>query len=139
MKTKKEFTYGRAIAYGIAAELVLIAVQYVLLAIYNTKNPGTPFSFTTEYMMSRGFYVFLIPGFIMYATAVFLILNRYTISSVVYLFAFLLAAAAVEVTFYLSIAANYQGAFLYSILDKVVGAALGAIGYFAMSDPKEVR
>jgi len=139
MKTKKDFTYGRAIVYGVAAELLLVVVQYILLAIYHSKNPESTFSFNTEYMMSRGFYIFLIPGFIVYATMVYLIMRNYTIASVGYLFALLLAAAAVEVTFYLSIAASYQGAFLYSILDKVIGSALGAIGYFALNNTGEVR
>jgi hypothetical protein len=74
-----------------------------------------------------------------YATVVFMIMRNYTLASVAYLFAFLLAAAAVEVTFYLSITADYQGAFLYSILDKVIGSALGAIGYFALSGSEEVK
>lgn len=138
MKTKKELTYGRAILFGLITEVALIAIQYVLLVIYHSKNPGTEFSFTSEYMMSRGFYVFLIPGFILYATVVFLLMRNYTIGSVAFLFVFLLAAAAVEVAFYLSIAATYQGAFVYSILEKAVGAALGAIGYFAMNGTHEV-
>jgi hypothetical protein len=139
MKTKKDFTYGRALMYGVATELVLVVVQYILLAIYHSKNPETAFSFSTEYMMSRGFYIFLIPGFIMYATMVFLIMRNFTITSVSYLFAFLLAAAVVEVAFYLSIAASYQGAFLYSILDKVIGSALGVIGYYSVGRREEAR
>jgi hypothetical protein len=139
MKTKKDFTYSRAIAYGVVTELILVVVQYILLAIYHSKNPESAFSFSTEYMMSRGFYIFLIPGFIMYATMMFLIMRNFTITSVAYLFVFLLSAAAVEVTFYLSIAANYQGAFLYSILDKVIGSALGVIGYYSVGIPEEVK
>jgi hypothetical protein len=139
MKTKKDFTYSRAIAYGVATELFLVVVQYILLAMYHRNNPGSSFTFSTEYMMSRGFYIFLIPGLIVYATVVFMIMRNYTLSSVAYLFAFLLAAAAVEVTFYLSISADYQGAFLYSILDKVIGSALGAIGYFALNGSEEVK
>ncbi len=138
MKTKKEFTYGRAIMFGVASELVLVVIQYILLAIYHSKNPESSFSFSTDYMMSRGFYFFLIPGFIMYATMVFMIMRNYTIASAAYLLAFLLAAAAVEVIFYLTISANYQGAFLYSVLDKVIGAALGIIGYYSVGRTEEV-
>jgi len=137
MKTKKDFTYGRALIYGVATELVLVGVQYMLLAIYHSKNPESAFSFSTEYMMSRGFYIFLIPGFIMYATMVFLIMRNFTITSATYLFVYLLAAAVVEVAFYLSITASYQGVFLYSILDKVIGSALGVIGYYSVGRREE--
>ncbi len=138
MKNKKELTYGRAVFLGIATESVLIAVQYILLGFYKSGNPAAPLSFSTEYMMSRGFYFFLIPGFILFATVVFFIMRKYVISSVAYLFLFILAAATIEVGFYLSIAASYQGAFVYSILDKVVGAGLGAIGYLSVGTPEKV-
>jgi len=137
MKTKKDFSYGRAVIYGVATELVLVGVQYMLLAIYHSKNPESAFSFSTEYMMSRGFYIFLIPGFILYATMVFLIMRNFTITSVTYLLVYLLAAAVVEVAFYLSITASYQGVFLYSILDKVIGSALGVIGYYSVGRREE--
>jgi hypothetical protein len=136
MKTKKNFTYGHAIGYGVATELVLFIVQYVLAIVYSAKNLATTFSFSTEYMMSTGFYIFLIPGFIIYATVVFLIMNKFTMASPAYLFFFLLTAAAMEVGFYLTIAANYQGAFVYSILDKVIGSGLGVIGYYTISRPE---
>lgn len=139
MKTKKQFTYGHAIGYAIGLELVLILIQYLLLAIYHVNNPGTAFSFNSEYMMSRGFYIFLLPGFILYATVVFLLMQKYEFTSAVYLFVLLLAAAAIEVGFYLSIAADYQGAFMYSILDKVIGTGLGVIGYYAIGQPEEAR
>ena len=132
MKTKKELTYGRAIAFGVATELFLVLVQYVLLALYRTNDPDIPFAFTNEYMMSRGFYIFLIPGFILYATVVFVIMQKYTIASPAYLLAFLLAAAVIEVGFYLTIEADYKGPFVYSVLDKVIGAALGVIGHFVV-------
>ena len=138
MKTKKNFTYGHAVAFGIGLELVLVFIQYLLLVIYHRNNPGTAFSFSSEYMMSRGFYFFLVAGFIIYATVVFLLMQKYAISSFAYLFVFLLSTAAVEVTFYLSIAADYQGVFLYSILDKVIGTGLGVIGYYAVGKPEGV-
>lgn len=129
---KKELTYGRAIFFGVGAELVLIGIQYIVLTLYHYRNPGSSLSFSTEYMMSRGFYTFLIPGFILFATVVFFIMRRYEITSAAYLFAFLLAAAAIEITFYLSIASRYQGPFVYSVLDKIIGTALGVIGYYAI-------
>lgn len=137
MKKMKELNYGRAIAFGIASELALLSAQYLLLIINHLGNVETPISFTTEYMMSSGFYIFLIPGFILFATVVFFIMRNYTIPSVAYLLVFLLVAAVIEVIFYLSITANYQGAFVYSILDKVLGTGLGVIGYFAVGTPEE--
>ena len=139
MKTKKDFTYGRAIAYGVATELVLVIAQYLLLIIYHSLNPTSVFSFSSDYMMSTGFYIFLIPGFILYATVAFLIFNKLEFYSPSYLLAFILTAAVIEITFYLSIAASYQGAFVYSILDKVIGTALGVIGYFAMNEPEVAK
>ena len=134
---KPSLTFGRAIVFGMASELILFAVQYLLLFIYYNRHPGTAFSFTTEYMATRGFYAFLIPGFILFATIVFFIMRRYTVNSAAYLFVFLLTAAALEVGFYLSIAASYRGPFVYSILDKVIGTALGVIGYYAMGRSEE--
>ncbi len=139
MKTKKDFTYAHAIGYGVATELVLVIAQYLLLTIYHSINPTSAFSFSTDYMMSTGFYIFLIPGFILYATVVFLMFSKFNITSPAYLFAFILTAAVIEVTFYLTIAASYQGAFVYSILDKVIGTALGVIGYFAMAEPQVAK
>ena len=138
MKTKKEITYGRAIAFGVATELFLVLVQYILLAVYRTNDPNIPFAFTNEYMMSRGFYIFLIPGFILYATVVFVIMQKFTIASPAYLLALLMAAAVIEIAFYLSIEADYKGPFVFSVLDKVIGAALGVIGYYAISKSKEL-
>jgi hypothetical protein len=129
---KSALTYGRAIVFGIASELILFVVQYLLLFLYYNRHPGSAFSFTTEYMATRGFYVFLIPGFILFATIVYFIMRRYTVNSAAYLFVFLLTAAVLEVAFYLSIAASYRGPFVYSVLDKVIGTALGVIGYYAI-------
>jgi hypothetical protein len=139
MKTRKSFTYGLAIGYGIALELFLIAIQYVLLAIYHRNNPGTPFSFNTDYMMARGFYIFLVPGFIIAATLVFFLMQRYVFTSFVYLFVFLLTAAVIEVGFYLTIVADYQGAFAFSMLDKIIGTGLGVIGYYAIGRPEVAK
>lgn len=132
VKTKLELSYGRAIAFGIASEIALFVVQYILLAVYSYRHAGSSFSFSNEYMMSRGFYTFLVPGFILFATIIFFIMRRYTVPSAAYLFVFLLSAAALEVAFYMTMAADYRGPFVYSILDKVIGTALGVIGYYAM-------
>lgn len=136
-KNKENLTYGRAIVFGIVTELLLMVIQFVTLSIYYNRHPGTTHTFSTEYMMSQGFYVFLVPGFILFATIVFFVMVKYNITSVAYLFVFLLAAAVIEIAFYLTIDARYQGPFVYSVLDKVIGTGLGAIGYFAIGKPDE--
>lgn len=136
-KEKKEFTYSLAIMYGVATELILILAQYAFLAFNRLMHEDMSMNFSTEYMMTRGFFVFQVLGIIAYAMFVFYFMRNYTFKSLAFLLAYLLAGAAIEITFYLSISAAYQGAFVYSILDKALGIGLGAIGYFAMSGPDE--
>jgi hypothetical protein len=138
MKTKKELTYTTAVIYGIATELLLVIGQYIFLAINHQLNPDIPLKFSTEYMMSRGFYVFQILGVFLYTFIVYMIASRYTIRSVTFVLAFLIAAAFVELTFYLSIPGTYQGAYLFSILDKVVAAIFGVILYYSVGKSEEV-
>lgn len=136
-KDKKEFTYSLAIVYGVVTELVLVLAQFVFLAFRKLMNQDMTITFSTEYMMSSGFFVFQILGIVVYAFVAYQIIHRYTISSLAFMLVFLVAGGAVELTFYLSIPATYQGAFLYSILDKTLGVAMGMIGYFVMSRPNE--
>jgi hypothetical protein len=131
-KPKKEFTYSIAIAYGVVTELFLIVAQYVFLAINSSMNPEISMAFTTEYMMTRGFFVFQILGIIVYAVIVYQIVRKYTITSLAFMLVFLVAGALVELTFYVSIQATFQGAFFYSMLDKTIGAVLGAIVYYTL-------
>jgi hypothetical protein len=136
-QTKKEFNYTLAIAYGIATELILVFAQYLFLAFNRLMDENMSMTFSTNYMMTRGVYVFLALGIIVYAMFVLYFLRHYKIQSFAYLLVYVIAGAAIEITFYLSISATYQGVYLYSILDKVVGVAMGAIGYFILSKPDE--
>jgi hypothetical protein len=139
-KPKKELTYSTAIAYGVITELFLIVAQYVFLAINSSLNPEISMAFTTEYMMTRGFFVFQILGIIAYAIIVYQIVRKYTITSLAFMLVFLVAGAIVELTFYLSIQATFQGAFFYSMLDKTIGAVMGAIVYYTLgSNNKEKK
>jgi len=90
----------------------------------------TPAVFNADYMMTRGFYIFQIIGFFAYAVMVYMLINRYRISSLKVIWVFLVAGAIMELSFYLIIQADYQGAFLFSILDKSVAATFGGIVYF---------
>lgn len=137
-KTKKAFTYSTAITFGVVTELILVAAQYLLLAFNKVMNQSMSMTFSTEYMITRGFFVFMILGIIMYATFTHYFFRNYSISSLAFLVVYLAAGAAVEITFYLSITATFQGAFLYSIFEKGLGVAMGAIWYFAISKNNEL-
>jgi hypothetical protein len=130
MKTIQNFTYRRAILFGMLTEVFLIALQYVYLAISTSVNPEVPAVFNTEYMMTRGFYVFQIIGFFVYVVSVYLINMRYAVKGLNFLLAYVITGGIMELLFYVAIQADYQGAFLYSILDKFVAAVFGAIVYF---------
>lgn len=136
-KPKKEFTYSIAIAFGVVTELALIAVQFIFLTINSYLNPGSSISFSSKYMLSQGFFIFLITGIILYGIIVYQIVRRYSISSLAYMLVFLVAGGLIELAFYLSIQAAFQGAFFYSILDKVIGAFMGALVYFTMGKRSE--
>lgn len=133
MKKNIEFTYNKAIALGIITELFLFAVQFVYLKIYSGMNPEAPTTFNTEYMMTRGFYIFQIIGFFVYVVTVYLINSRYTVKALGVLLAYVITGGIMELMFYLIIQAGYQGAFLYSILDKFIAAVFGAIVYYYTS------
>lgn len=136
-KVKKEFTYSTAIMFGVITELILVLAQFLFLAFNRIMSENMSLSFSTDYMMTRGFYVFQVLGIIAYAMFVFYFLRNYTLQTLGLLLVYVVAGAAIEISFYLTISANYQGAFVYSILDKALGVALGVIGYFAMSSPEE--
>ncbi|MGE0771969.1 MAG: hypothetical protein AB7K37_09685 [Cyclobacteriaceae bacterium] len=122
--------FPRVIFYGILTELSLIIVQVFYLQIYTYMNPGAPLAFTTDYMITQGFYVFQIVGFVVYVIVAFLIRGKIADNLIGKMIAFLAAAAVAEVAFYLFIQASYQGAFIYSILDKFMAAVFGLILYY---------
>jgi hypothetical protein len=130
MKAKTNFTYKQAILLGVLTELVLIAIQFIYIKIYVSMNPGENLAFDTDFMRYRGFYVFQIIGFFVYTFTVYMIINRYHIRLLNYILAYLIAGGIMELSFYLMIQADYEGAFVYSILDKFIAAVFGAVLYF---------
>jgi len=130
MKKIQDFTWKRAIAYGIVTELFLVALQLLYLNVYAAMNPEANVVFNADYMMSAGFYIFQIIGFFVYAITVYMLNSRYRIPSLKVILTYLITGGIIELTFYLIIQAEYQGVFLYSILDKFVAAVFGSIVYF---------
>ncbi|HEY5691488.1 MAG TPA: hypothetical protein VIS49_08535 [Cyclobacteriaceae bacterium] len=65
-------------------------------------------------------------------------MQRYTIASPAFLLVLLLTAAVIVVAFYLNIAANCKEPFLYAGFDKIMGTALGVIGYYVAGKSNEV-
>lgn len=130
MKPRKEFTFKRAILYGLVTELVLIIVQFGYLRLYVAANQGTEFAFTSSYMNSSGFYIFQIIGFLSYATIVFSILTKFRMDTFHKVAVLVIAGGIVELTFYAVMQADYRMVYFYSVLDKFVGAVFGSIVYY---------
>lgn len=126
----KDLGFPKMIFYGILTELSLILVQVFYLQVYTYMNSDAPRAFTNDYMLTQGFYVFQIVGFFVYVVVAFLIRGKISDNLIGKMITFLTAAAVVEVSFYLLIQASYQGAFLYSILDKFMAAVFGLILYY---------
>lgn len=127
---KKTLTFQYAILFGLITEMILIVAQLLYMNFYVKHTPGVEFIFTTEYMMSQGFYIFQIVGFFMYTTTIYFLFKAYHISTLGKIISYIITGGIVELLFYLIIQAGYEGAFLYSILDKFVAAAFGTIFYF---------
>ncbi|MEP2669375.1 MAG: hypothetical protein ABJH04_10295 [Cyclobacteriaceae bacterium] len=130
MITKKTFTYQNAMLFGLITELVLVVSQLLYMSVFVKQNPGVEFAFTTEYMKSQGFYIFQIIGFFVYTTSVYFLFKAYQINSLGKVLVYIITGGVVELSFYLIIQATYEGAFLYSILDKFVAAVFGTIFYY---------
>jgi len=133
MKTKSDLSYKQAIILGVATELVLIAIQFIYMKIYVSNNPETDFAFTNDYMKSRGFYIFQIIGFFVYTFTVYLLFNKFQITSINKILPYILTGAVIELSFYLVMQTGYEGAFLYSILDKFIAAVFGFVLYYSTS------
>jgi len=133
MKTKADLSYRQAILLGVATELTLIAIQFIYMKIYVSNNPGTDFAFTNDYMKYRGFYIFQIIGFFVYTFTVYLLFSRFQITSITKILSYIITGAVIELSFYLFMQTGYEGAFLYSILDKFVAAVFGSILYYSTS------
>jgi len=134
MRIKNDFTYTRAIVYGVLIELVLVLLQFIYLANYANKNSEADFGFTSDYMMSRGFYVFQIIGFFVYTILVFVLIRKAKVNTFNKILVLIVAGAVVELTFYAIVPADYQLAFFYSVLDKFIAGVFGAIVYFYTTD-----
>lgn len=136
MKTKSEFTYTKAIAYGVLTELVLVLIQFMYLKNYANNNPEAEFVFTSDFMINRGFYVFQIIGFFVYTILVFVLIRKIKVNTFNKILTLIVAGAVVELTFYAIVPADYQIAFFYSVLDKFIASVFGAIVYFYSSGSK---
>lgn len=140
MKTtihKAGLNFTQAVLLGLAIELFLVLIQLGYLMIYVNQNPEQEFTFTTGYMKTTGFYVFQIIGFFIYTIMVYIVLRMsgkgaFNTKIVV----LVITGGIAELIFYLVIRADYELAFSYSILDKFVAAAIGAIVY-GYSAPRE--
>ncbi|MEQ9412790.1 MAG: hypothetical protein RIF39_03115 [Cyclobacteriaceae bacterium] len=130
MSTGTNFTYGRAMVYGVLTELLLVLAQFVILKDYTHANPDSDFAFSSAYMMSTGFYVFQVVGFFNYFTVVFTLMRKIKEKPLYKILALILAGAVVELTFYALAQADYQIAYFYSVLDKLVAGAFGTIVYY---------
>ncbi len=136
METKHNWSYRHVVLAALSAELILIAIQFIAVRIYSGNTDAESAVFTSAYMKSTGFYVFLVGGFFLYVVLTFGLLRNIREYIVRKLFVLLITGAVVEVAFYLSIQATYEGAFLYSIFDKAIAIAMGLILFNFASDEK---
>lgn len=129
MKATKELSYGQAVEIGVVLGVTLILLQLVNLMVYVQTTPGAEIVFSSAYMKSGGFYVFQILGYFLYATVIYISLKK--IRSKMFKKVLILIGSGIllELSFYLIMQASFEGAFLYSILDKVVAAAFALILY----------
>jgi hypothetical protein len=106
------------------------------MAIYETSNPGANLSFDVSYMEHVGFFIFQIVGFFVFIIIALYIFRRSLEDKYKKVLIFLIAGGIIELAFFL-IVTEFEPAFLYSILDKVVAIAFAGIMYWA-SHPKKI-
>lgn len=128
--TDQDRSLGQMILYGLLLELVLILVQFIYVELFVATSPAEEVAFTEQYMRQTGFIIFQVIGFFVYVLATYLLLQRLLHNKIGKIIVFLVAGALLELVFYLFMQASYSGAFLYSILDKLVAAAFGALIYY---------
>lgn len=124
--THKDLSFTTVLFWGLLVELVLVSMQFIYLEV---SLPDVEVAFTEVYMRETGFILFQVIGFFIFVLATYFLLRRLTHNKISKTLGFLAAAAMVELAFYLFMQADYQGAFLYSILDKLVAAVFGLIIY----------
>jgi hypothetical protein len=134
MNSEKGLSFKQVLSVGILTELTLILFQFLTMKIYLLNKPDALFSFTSEYMRSTGFYVFLIGGFILYLFVGSYVVSRISEGIIKKLIGLIVVAGVMEMTFYLSISAAYEGVFWYSIFSKVFATAFGVILFNVASD-----
>jgi len=129
---KTTLTAQRVIAYALLVEVGLLIIQYLYMIVF---HPEVNWIATDAYMQNAGFFIFQIIGFfvfILLARYIFLNSGENVFRNAVLLF---LTGTVVEVGFYLFAQATYQGAFLYSVMDKIVAIAFALIIVF-VTNPK---
>lgn len=129
MKITKELSYGQAVEIGVVLGVTLLVLQLVNLMVYVQTTPGTEMAFTSVYMKTGGFHVFQVLGYFLYATVIYISLKKIRSKMLNKVLILIGSGVLLELSFYLIMQANFEGAFLYSILDKIVAAAFALILY----------
>jgi hypothetical protein len=130
---KATLTAQKVIAYTLLVEVGLLIIQYLYMRVF---HPEVNWIATDAYMQNAGFFVFQIVGFfifILLARFVFQNSGENVFRNAVLLF---LSGVVVEVGFYLAVQAQYQGAFLYSVMDKIIAIAFALIIVFVVEKKK---
>lgn len=129
MKKTKELSYNEVVEIGLVLGVTMVLLQFVYLMVYVQTNPGTELMFTSAYMKSTGFFVFQILGYFVYATVIYIAIRKVRSRMVKKVLILIGSGVLLELSFYLIMQASFEGAFLYSILDKLVAAAFALILY----------
>lgn len=118
---KKQLSTGRIIMIAIIIEAVLILLQFISIGF------GSSGKIDTTYIQSRGFFIFQILGFFAYAITAFYLSHKHASGIPKLLLILVITGAVIELGFYIISQAQYQGVYLYSITDKIIGAVTGWI------------
>ena len=125
MKTINNLTYVQVVLLGLLSEAVLMAIQFIYL--YASSDPDGSVEFTSDYMRSTGFYIFQVIGLFFYSVVIYFVVRGTATKIFSKVGTLLIAGAIYELAFYLVIVADYEGAFFYSILDKIIASAFAMI------------
>ena len=125
---KAKISTGKVILTAVIIEAVLISLQFITVGF-----GGDGGGITTEYIQSRGFFIFQILGFFAYAVTAFILTRKHASNMPQIILMLVITGGIIEIGFYIISQAQYQGAYLYSILDKVIGAVSGwIVGRYSM-------
>lgn len=134
-----DLTFMKVMFYALIVELTLVIIQFAYLVVHiNFIDIEADLAFTAEYMKHAGFYIFQILGFFVFIILAFVVLKRSRIQILNKMLILFVTGGVIELLFYLLMQADYQGAFLYSILDKVVAIIFGAIIYYVVAPAKDI-